>query len=195
MIGLIKGQVAERTGARATIMTPGGAGYEALLSLAAQKYCAVGAEVTLITYLAVRENALELYAFGDAREKKLFELFIGVSGVGPKTALHLLELGTAEEIRRAIGRGDVGYLAKASGIGAKTAERLVVELRSKLKEGVMPGAESPGTPVAEDPLSEVIDGLVALGYSTLEAREATRALDANGKNSEQLLREALRRVK
>ncbi len=174
-------------------MTTGGVGYRVKVSPNASLNCIVGTEVTLDTYLVVREDVLELSGFANIAEKELFKQFITVTGVGPKTALHLLSLGTVEEITIAIGRGDIDYLTKVSGIGKKTAERIVVELKSKLKEHL----EESGTTFTpgSDTLGDVIDALVTLGYSVLQARETAKKLDPAGKTSEQLLREALRVIK
>lgn len=175
-------------------MTPGGVGYAALLSVGACALAQPGSEITLQTYLVVREDALELFGFNSSEEKTLFELFLLVNGVGPKTALHLLALGSVSEIKNAIGRGDVSYLTKVSGIGAKTAERIVVELRSKMKDHSLTNSSEKSSPTS-DAVSDVIDGLEALGYSSIEARDIVKVLDAAGKTSEQLLREALRKMK
>ncbi len=173
------------------LLTAGGVGYRIMVSPAAAKKCVVGEEVMLETYLVVREDTLDLFGFGSTAEKGLFKNFLTVGGVGPKTALHLLSLGSVEEITMAIGRGDIDYLTKVSGIGKKTAERIVVELREKVIKG---RAEGDQTPVS-DALGDVVDALITLGYSSPEAREAVKKLNSSGKTSEQLLREALRIIK
>ena len=117
----------------------------------------------------------------------MFLRFLAVSGVGPKTALHLLSLGSVEEIEAAISRGDTSYLTNVSGIGRKTAERIVVELKEKITS--QPEAGQPG-----DVLSEVIDALVPLGYKRDKAREAVRGLEVKDKTTEVLLREVLRQM-
>ena len=109
-----------------------------------------------------------------------------MSGIGPKSALHLLSLGTVEEISNAISAGDVDYLTKVSGVGRKTAERIVVELKSKM--GEVGATQSIGL---NENLADVIAGLESLGYTAQQAREAIKKLNVIGKNSEQLMREAL----
>lgn len=193
MISLITGKVMTKSESEAVLMTAGGVGYRIKTSPAALSSLTVGSEATLNTFLAVREDAMELFGFASVAEKCLFQNFRSVSGIGPKTALHLLSLGSVEEITLAVGRGDVDYLTKVSGIGKKTAERIVLELREKLKNQM--GTGTTGMPAVSDALSDVIDGLITLGYSALEAREAAKKLDAKGKTSEQLLREALRAIK
>ena len=194
MIAILQGKIVKNQAGEVVLMTSGGVGYRVKVSLNSGGICKVGAEVTLDTYMVVREDVLELFGFASVAEKELFRQFITVSGVGPKTGLHLLSLGSVEEIAIAVGRGDIEYLTKVSGIGKKTAERIVVELRSKLKESGIMNQESGGERVG-DALGEILDALVTLGYSVLQAREAVKKLDAKGKKSEELLREALRLIK
>lgn len=196
MISLIQGKIVNKKESELVVMTAGGIGYKLAVSPSALGLATVGNEVTLETYLVVKEDALDLYGFASSAEKELFKNFISVSGVGPKTALHLLALGGVEEITLAIGRGDVDFLTKVSGIGKKTAERIVVDLKSKVAKGLKDsGITNLGTGAKNDVVTDVIDALVTLGYSVLDAREVASKLDAAGKNSEQLLREALRAIR
>lgn len=196
MISLLKGTVIARGNEGLVIMTAGGVGYTLRASPTAVAGASMGATVTIETYLVVREDMLELFGFASSAEKELFRNFLTVSGVGPKTALHLLSLGSVEEITLAIGRGDVEYLTKVSGIGKKTAERIVVDLKSKVAKGLKEsGISNLETGVKTDAQTDVIDALVTLGYSVLDAREVVKKLNPTGKNSEQLLREALRAVR
>ncbi|MEK7131344.1 MAG: Holliday junction branch migration protein RuvA [Patescibacteria group bacterium] len=189
MISIIKGKVVTSSGSKLVVLTSGGVGYEIMVSATSAKNWAVGAEIQILTYLAVREGSLDLYGFVNESEKELFEKFLLVGGIGPKTALHLLSLGSVQEISSAIGRGDLAYLTNVSGIGKKTAERILVELKNKVGGGQTGLAEFEGA------LGDVIEGLAALGYSLVEAREAVKNLDIKGKSSEQLLKEALQRIK
>ena len=176
------------------MLTSGGVGYQVNVNGASADKWKIDSEAEVQTYLVVRENALELYGFASLGERELFLKFLTVSGIGPKTAIHLLSLGSVGEISGAIGRGDLDYLTKVSGIGKKTAERIVVELRSKLQamavEATDKSMEANGGPVAD-----AIDALISLGYSALEARDVVKKIDAAGKSSEQLLKEALRMIK
>lgn len=190
MISLLQGTVVGSRNGCLTILTSSGVGYAVSATAGALARAVVGSVITLDTYLVVKEDALDLYGFASGDEKHFFELLISVSGVGPKTALNILALGAVGDIASAIGRGDVAYLTKVSGIGKKTAERLVVELRAKLSQSAfLGGAGTVGavTSVVQD----VIAGLEALGYSAIEVREIIETLDTAGKTSEQLLREAL----
>lgn len=189
MISLIKGKVVANNGGKLVVLTSGGVGYELMASATSAKNWPVGAEAQILTYLAVRESALDLYGFSGPEEKELFEKFLLVSGIGPKTALHLLSLGSVQEISSAIGREDLNYLTNVSGIGKKTAERILVELKNKVNFGQTDNVEMGGV------MGDVVAGLMALGYSVTEAREAVKNLDIKNKTSEQLLKEALQRVK
>jgi Holliday junction DNA helicase RuvA len=189
MISVIQGKVVANFGGKLTVLTAGGVGYEIMASSNYAKNWIVGKEVQILTYLAVRESSLDLYGFASESEKELFEKFLLVSGIGPKTALHLLSLGSVQEISSAIGRGDLAYLTNVSGIGKKTAERILVELKNKI------GVGATGLEDVEGVLGDVVEGLAALGYSLIEAREAVKNLDTKGKTSEQLLKEALQRIK
>jgi Holliday junction DNA helicase RuvA len=181
MISLIQGKIVAKNNNEMVVMTASGVGYRIMASPAAFAIAPVGGEIVINTYLVVKEDSQSLFGFANIAEKELFKNFISVSGVGPKTALHLLELGSVEEITLAIGRSDVDYLTKVSGIGKKTAERLVVDLKSKVAKGM----SEAGVKVATgDVMGDVIDALVTLGYSALQARDVIKSIDSAGKNSE-----------
>ena len=190
MISYIKGKIIEKSERAVLVLTDGGVGYGISMQVAKCASLRVGDSVGLYTYLRVGENALDLFGFESLEEKKFFELLLTVSGIGPKSAMHILELGSLEEISSAIGRGDVGYLTKVSGVGKKTAERIVVELKSK----IINHKSKINHEKCGEVLGEVIDGLVSLGYSREEAREAVRDLSVDGKDTGKLVKEALRRL-
>ncbi len=195
MIALIQGKVVSCTGQEAQILTASGLGYSLLVSPSAAQICIVGNEINLETHLVVKEDALDLYGFANISEKKLFKNFVSVSGVGPKTAMHLFSLGSVEEIVLAVGRGDTEFLTKVSGIGKKTAERIVVELREKMqKEQTAYGAVTLSEQKS-GAANDALEGLITLGYTVLQARETLKKIETDGKTSEQLLREALRIIK
>jgi Holliday junction DNA helicase RuvA len=191
MISKIQGKIVSKTDKEMVLMTVGGVGYRVMGSPAALSLATVGSDLLIDTYLSVKEDALNLFGFASLAEKELFKNFLTVSGIGPKTALHLLGLGSVEEITLAIGRSDLDYLTKVSGIGKKTAERVVVELKNKVAKGM----SDAGVKIENDAQSDVLDALVTLGYSVLEARDVVKTLEPKGKNTEQLLREALKRIK
>jgi holliday junction DNA helicase RuvA len=133
----------------------------------------VGKEIEVFTHQHVREDVLDLFGFDNREQMELFEKLIGVSGIGPKTALGVLSAATIDEIETAVINDDVSVLTKVSGIGAKTAERIVLELKSKYKGKVAPVSKSGKTNDDFD----VIDGLIGLGYSAEQARSALRQVD------------------
>jgi Holliday junction DNA helicase RuvA len=192
MISIIEGTLLRKHENELVVMTAGGVGYRILGSPSTLQKGAVGEKITLETYLSIKEDRHDLFGFGSSAERELFKNFLTVSGVGPKTALHLLELGSVEEITLAIGRSDVDYLTKVSGIGKKTAERIVVELKGKVAKGM---SDAGITIHTGDVMSDVIDALVTLGYSALQARDVIKKIDSSGKSSEQMLREALQQIK
>jgi Holliday junction DNA helicase RuvA len=130
----------------------------------------VGSEATLMTHLHVREDAMELYGFAKTEEKRLFEKLLTVSGVGPRVALGVLSAASVSELEAAIERGQSAILTKVSGVGTKTAERIIVDLKGKLVRDDVAGDSAMGT---------VIDALMNLGYSAKEAREAATKTSAD----------------
>jgi Holliday junction DNA helicase RuvA len=147
-----------------------------------------GQEVALSTHLAVRENDLSLYGFASPEELKLFELLLRVSGIGPRTALNIMSFVPPETLKEAISRGDAAALGRIPGIGKKTAERLVVDLRGKFGEFAQSATGFTGLTAAE---SEVIAALTSLGYSVMEAQQAVRALPNEKLELEEQIRLAL----
>jgi Holliday junction DNA helicase RuvA len=150
-----------------------------------------GEKISLHTYLAVRENALDLYGFKEKEELSFFELLITISGIGPKSALGILGVTTTESLHSAIISGDTGYLTKVSGIGRKTAEKIVLELKDKIdsiqtKVGSTHSSES----LKEE--SDALLALMSLGYGEREAREALKDVSKDGVNTSNIVREALK---
>lgn len=190
MISLVSGSVIEKTGSRLVVQTPGGVGYEIGMTASRVSTYALGQQVSLFTYLKVSDQALDLYGFATREEREFFTLLMTVSGVGPKTAMNVLSLGSIDNISSAIARGDVTYLTAVQGMGKKIAERLVMELKGKMTVDTVYRVE--GT---DGVVGEVIDGLVALGYDRTQAKEVVTSLDASGKTTEQLLRLALQHMR
>jgi holliday junction DNA helicase RuvA len=149
---------------------------------------ASGGEITVETYLHVREDALQLYGFADADERELFEALLSVSGVGPKVALAIVSGSTPEDLRRAIVREDTARFQAIPGIGKKTAERVVLELKEKV--GIGSRSAEPGAPAAD---LTARDALVELGYSLLDAEAALAGVDPALPVEEQV-RHALRKA-
>ncbi|MBZ5647938.1 MAG: Holliday junction branch migration protein RuvA [Acidobacteriia bacterium] len=166
-----------------------GVGYDVTISIPTfSGLPSVGAEVSLFIHTHVREDALALYGFLRAEEKQLFEKLINVSGIGPKLAITILSGMPAEDMVSAIRGNDVARLTRIPGIGKKTAERMVLELRDKLDAFAAPPARA-ASPVEDD----VLSALLNLGYQRSAAEKATAAARANGKSAsfETLFKQAL----
>jgi holliday junction DNA helicase RuvA len=191
MIALLQGEVAVRRGDHVVVMTGGGVGYRAAVSAETLRHVpAVGHEVLLHTHLIVRDDALLVYGFATEEERDLFLLLIGVQNVGPKVALAVLSGGTPRELLTAVAAGDVARLQAVPGIGKRTAERIVVELREKV--GVV-SDEVPavgGVAAPDDPRALAREGLIGLGFSPEEAQKLLD--DAPDGPPEALIAHALR---
>lgn len=177
MIAHIRGKVEEKFGSNGMIVDVNGVGYEMLVPVPDFKGCSLGEERKFYTYHQVRETSEELYGFSSLVAKKLFELLIGVQGVGPKAGIAIMSLAEAEEVRNAIANGDATFVCKAAGVGKKSAERVIVDLRDKVgmpsKYGateVKYGGAGDGAPESD----EALDALIALGFPL---KEATTALE------------------
>ena len=188
MIALVQGEVAVRRGDH-VVVSCGGVGYRLAVSAETLRHVpAVGRTVTLHTHLIVRDDALILHGFATEEERDLFLLLIGVQSVGPKVALAVLSGGTPRELLAAVAAGDTARLQAVQGIGKRTAERIVVELREKV------GAAPSGDPIrlarGDDPRLLARDGLVGLGFSPQEADELLEG--AAGQTPEDLIAHALK---
>lgn len=177
MIRQIRGTVLE-TGLASVIIDVHGFGIEA--KVANPSTFTVGAPVTLSTYLAVKQDGLELYGFETTEDLHFFELVISVSGIGPKTALSVLRRAPRAAVENAIGSRDLPYLTKVVGLGKKSAEKMIVELVEKV---------GPSTHTGDD--GEVFDTLIALGYTEREARKAVQNIPASILGKEARLKAAL----
>ncbi len=166
------------------VVDVGGVGYEALIPLSSfDKLPQLGEEVQLLTHLAVREDAHTLYGFITAAEREIFRLLIGaVSGIGPKIALNVLSGMSMESFRAAVSAGDDKSLAKISGIGKKTAQRIVVELKDKIGKTTAvvakPGEGGLAAVADEQKLNDAVMALAALGFKPGEATESVKAAQA-----------------
>jgi Holliday junction DNA helicase RuvA len=191
MIALVAGEVAVRRPDHVVVETAGGVGYRLAVSTETLRHVpGVGRAVSLHTHLVVRDDALALYGFATEEERDLFLALIGVQSVGPKVALAVLSGGTPRELVAALVAGDVARLQAVPGIGKRTAERIVVELREKV--GVE--AELSDAPITvtrgDDPRLIAREGLLELGFQPAEAQALLEV--AEGETAEQLLASALR---
>ena len=176
MIAHIKGQIAEKFN-NSVIVDVHGVGYEITLTALDYDHVKLGDEIKFYTYHSIRENAEELYGFSSLAAKKLFELLISVQGIGPKAAIAILSLAQPEEVRNAIANADAAFVSKASGVGKKSAERVIVDLRDKVGIPSHYGAtEIVSTPGKNEP-DEALDALIALGFPLKEATAALEKVD------------------
>lgn len=177
MIAHVFGVIAEKF-AGSLIVDVQGVGYEVTVPLGDFDAVVLGEEKKFYTYHHVREQAEELFGFSSLAAKKLFELLITVQGIGPKAALAILSLGSSEEVRNAIANSDAGYITKASGVGKKSAERVIVDLSDKVG---LPTyyQQSESVPVAIAPNDEALEALMALGYTLADATKALEGIDAS----------------
>jgi Holliday junction DNA helicase RuvA len=196
VIARLAGKVAEK-GTDHVVLDVGGVGY--LVHLSAVTLASLppqGGEAALRTFTNVRQDAIELYGFATEEEEAVFRALIDVKGVGPRAAQNILSGIDARELAQAVAGGDVARLTKVPGIGKKTAERLVVELKEKLAllaRAAGPARAKPGASVLE----QLRQALVNLGYKPPQADAAADALrdEAEGKRLDELLREALKRLR
>jgi holliday junction DNA helicase RuvA len=190
MIGSLRGKLIDKR-PNAVLVDVGGVGYQVQIPLST--FGALGAldtETTLLIHTHVREDQFNLFGFLSAREKECFELLISASGVGPSLALKILSGMGVEELVPAIRKGDLAQLVRIPGVGKKTAERIVVELRDKLAAVDVPDAGKPATRTQLE--SDVSSALVNLGYDErLVERAIEQARAAGGTDFEKLLRDSL----
>ena len=176
MIAHVSGVVAEKF-ASSVIVDVQGVGYEVQVAAGDYDRVSLHEEVKFFTYHHVREQAQELFGFSNLAAKKLFELLIAVQGVGPKAALAILSLGDSELVRNAIASSDSGFIAKASGVGKKTAERVVVDLSDKVGVATAVAQASGGTTTSAG--DEALEALIALGYTLNDAMLALENVPKN----------------
>lgn len=194
MIGRLRGILAAKH-PPALLLDVAGVGYEVEAPMSTfYELPDVGREVVLVTHLAVKEDAHTLYGFAHEAERALFRNLIKVSGIGAKTALSILSGASVEEFARLIQRGDLAALQRIPGIGRKTAERLVVEMKDKVGSaaagGLAVGAVRGAVPA--DPVAEASVALQALGYKPAEVAKLVQAAAAPGDSAEAIIRKALK---
>ena len=189
MIARLRGKPAANT-PEGLVLDVGGVGYLVHATPTAVRKGDSADEITVETYLHVREDALQLYGFADRSERELFVQLLAVSGIGPKVALAIVSGSPVADLRRAIVHGDSARFQAIPGIGKKTAERIVLELKEKLAAGV-PEAVSPGGGGAPHLVAR--DALVELGWSVVEAEQALAETDAD-LSPEERVRQALKRA-
>jgi len=178
MIASLRGRVAAAAPG-VTVIDVGGVGYRLATTASAARLAAEagGGEVTLLTHLHVREDTLALFGFASEAERVLFELLLGVSGVGPKAALAIVSGYAPDQIRRAVQAGDFALFTSIPGIGRRTAERVVIDLKDKVGGLEAITVSTDAAVGAGDPHTEARDALVGLGMTVSEAEAALRPID------------------
>lgn len=198
MIGRLRGVIIEKQPPE-LVLDVQGVGYE--LSAPMSTFFnlpAVNDEVTLFTHMVVREDAQLLYGFASERERLLFRSLLKVNGVGAKLALTILSGSDVDTFARSVQDGDTASLTRLPGVGKKTAERLIVEMRDRLKEvssamGLQDIVTDTATAPAGGAKNEAVEALMALGYKPAEADKMLRRFDIDGMSTEQIIRQALQR--
>lgn len=195
MIGFLKGRLAAKN-PPGLMLDVGGVGYELEAPMSTfYGLPSVGEPVALFTHLVVREDAHLLFGFGTDAERRLFRALLKVSGVGPRIALGILSGSSVDDFLRTIEAEDIAMLTRIPGIGRKTAERIIIEMRDsvrKLSAGV-PGAEAvPAFSAPASPQSEAFSALLALGYKSPEAMRLLKAVEDPGQTTTELIRHALK---
>ncbi len=181
MIGSVRGKIIYKTD-KFVILEAQGVGYKIYISSDTLSRIK-NEDILMWTHAHVREDSFDLYGFLETQELNFFTLLLSVSGVGPRGALSILSIAPLDTLKKAIGSGDTTYLTKVSGIGRKTAEKIVIELRDKIEKGT-------DGETLQDEL-DALEALKSLGYSQNEAREALKKIPSE-MNTNQKIKEALR---
>ncbi len=186
MIAYLHGTIKDK-GLNYAIVEVSGVGYQVFLPEGIHSEVRKGQDFETYIHHIVREEASDLYGFRNLEELGFFQSLLSVSGVGPKSALGIMSAASLDDVREAVARGDASLLTKVSGIGKKTAERLVLELKGKVAKSIAGLSLSSGTSFGDD-----LDALMALGYSLSEAREALSQVPPAVTDGAQRVKEALK---
>ncbi|MEK7585695.1 MAG: Holliday junction branch migration protein RuvA [Patescibacteria group bacterium] len=187
MIAHIEGTILHKN-EKFVVVDTGGVGYKVFTTIDTSNSVNVGEKATFWIYTAVRENSIDLYGFANMEEMSFYELLLDVSGIGPKSALSIISLASIDTLKKAIATGDTGYLNKVSGIGKKTAEKIIIELRDKLHSHKGEGEVS-GSLRGE---SDIVEALKSLGYSQSEARDVLKQIPSSIEGTNARIKEALK---
>lgn len=185
MIGTISGTVRYKD-LHTLLVDVNGVGYKIFTTTDTTLSATDGGAIFLWTYLSVRENALDLFGFLEKDTLGVFELLIGISGIGPRTALSILNVATPTMLRQAVASDDTSYLTKVGGIGRKTAEKIVLELRDKL----VTTGEDRRENMREE--GDVMEALLSLGYNERDIRDVLKKLPKESKNTSERVKQALK---
>jgi len=187
MISYLEGKILEN-GEKFFVVNVNGVGYKVFSHIGVlEKIPAVGSNISIWTHLHIREDALEVYGFLDNEELDFFETLISISGIGPKSALGILEVAPVASLKQAIVSEDETFFTKVSGVGRKTAQRLILELKTKLSKKVIPlkGSDS-------EQMGEALEALISLGYNQRDARKSLQEISKDIKGVEEKVKGALK---
>ena len=200
MISYIKGELTEIM-EDAIVVENNGIGFNIRVpATVISEFCVTGEQVKVYTYLQIREDAHSLYGFLTRDDLEIFKMLINVNGIGPKGALAILSTISPDDLRFAVLAGDSKTISKAPGIGSKTAQKLIIELKDKLKiedvlDGGADGGYEPQSDMGDTAAAEAVMALTALGYSSADATRAVRQVDGGADmDSEALLKAALKKL-
>lgn len=185
MIAHLSGTITEKLAA-SIIIDVHGVGYEVMISTPDIERVNLGDTTKFYTYHAIRDNSEDLYGFSSLAAKRLFEMLISVSSVGPKAAMSILSLGSSEEVRNAIANTDTIFIAKAAGVGKKSAERVIVDLRDKVGAPSHYGTSGELPTITASANDEALDALIALGFPLKEAAAALANVDTSLSTEERI---------
>ena len=186
MIAHISGRIAEKF-AGSVIVDVAGVGYEIIVPLGEYNHAVLGEDIKFYTYHHIREQGQELFGFSSLAAKKLFELLITVQGIGPKAGISVMSLGEAEMVRNAIANEDSKFIQKAAGVGKKSAERVIVDLKDKVGLALSRQmADGSAQTSLAGQVDEALEALMALGYSLNDATKALESVPTNLSTSERV---------
>jgi len=187
MINSLRGQVTHKD-LHVVVVEVSGVGYRVSTTTEVALDAVLGEEISLWTHLSVRENALDLFGFKDRESLEVFELLITISGIGPKTALGIMNVASIEMLEQAVSENDTSYLTRVSGIGKKNAEKIVLELQGKL----VASSKDRGVHLRSE--GDALEALVSLGYSERDAREALKKIPKEIESTSERVRQALKLI-
>jgi len=194
MIGSLRGTLTSREPA-AIMIECGGVGYEVATPMSTfLELPTIGAEVFLYVHMLVREDAQTLHGFATEDEKRLFRTLLKISGVGAKMGLAILSAMSVRDFERCVQTDDAAMLVKIPGVGKKTAERLIIEMRDKIDKLPLQAVANRADAAARDPRNLAVDALVSLGYKLPEVKRLLAQIDVKEKSAEDIIRLALRQA-
>ncbi|SHI67532.1 Holliday junction DNA helicase subunit RuvA [Dethiosulfatibacter aminovorans DSM 17477] len=193
MYSYIKGTI-KSSSENHLVIENGGIGYSINTSMNTVRNSKLNEEATVHTYLYVREDIISIYGFASIQELELFKNLIKISGVGPKAGLSILSLSDVNTLKYSIFNGDYKFISKASGIGKKTAEKIIIELKDKVKDEFSGSEINVGIEYPAQDSEFLMEALTSLGFNSNEAKKALNAIDRTGLTDDQVLKIALKKM-